>query len=398
MVKFIILTVSAAMAGATIANAEIRTKTYWETQKLQIPLQSSSLQTRTTLIFEQITEASVDSICEEWIPGTNGRWERATCYDYECAEGGTGSSKAWNRFYNAKRDERAKILAAAIQGIGEGSAKSLIEKGYFDKKPRSWNEFKAAIRQAGEQGVITKTVASSVLGQYQKENMEALGYKPGQCQVKTNLCDQFVEAVPGHYESKACVVTDREVTDRQNVTFDVNVTNAVLQESEKETLELELSPKLENITMTGAYFNQYQLSADYTGTNYATVAITGIQRNRVSLPSRYFIGGSLKYLKSQNTMEFAVQVDPRLIGQGDEELVLEYAVNTCSPGWTGFCGVGWDATQPIKEVVITQGTTIIGVNVAPGDKAEVEYSIRKRNSRFYNANPFKSETSTERAK
>jgi hypothetical protein len=108
---------------------------------------------------------------------------------------GRGQSPLWDKFYSGSlsRSQRIEVLKDAIQGIGDATAALVYPYFYGDgiRKARTWKDFAARIREAGndiefrscvrkEKGMDHCIRASSwvpkVLSQYATENRVNLGY------------------------------------------------------------------------------------------------------------------------------------------------------------------------------------------------------------------------------
>ncbi len=110
---------------------------------------------------------------------------------------GAGQSPLWDKFYTASlsKGERIEVLKDAIQGIGDATAPHVFPYffGQGIKKPRTWKDFSARIREAGSDleyrtcqrhelshCIRASTWVPKVLDQYASENRENLGYTKAQ--------------------------------------------------------------------------------------------------------------------------------------------------------------------------------------------------------------------------
>ena len=380
------------------AQAQLRTTTRWSTETVNLSVQGLNSQARFSKQFDKILEVEVQRTCQEWIEGTGGGWVTGTCYELECTQG-AGKSPAWDAFYSAKKEDKARKLADAIKGVGKASSEALVAGNYFSSKPRSWADFKTEIKRAETAGVITAQVSSMVLNQYQNDNRQNLGYSSSDCRSVPYACQIWQDGTPGYYRNYTCTETETQVIDTRYVNFQVNVSNAILLPYETEKFKLNLSPEFSNISVQGAYYNNYNLNLQPESLTSMVIYLEGLQRNRVNLPAESIRSTQLKFYKAANQMQLEVQLDGKYLAlEGNESAVLEYVVKTCKPKWTGLCGIGWDEKQAPVTIPAREELVRLNIGVRPGDKAAVEVRLVKKASQFYNAAPVSKETATVRAK
>jgi hypothetical protein len=396
--KIFNLVILSILSLGNLSQAQIHSEIYWTKSNAKIQLKSASGSYQFSDTFSKILEVQVPSICRDWVDGTGGAWQTATCVELECSGSGSGKSPAWDAFYAAKKDQKAIKLASAIKGIGKASAEKLVSAGAFSSKPRSWSEFKSEIKKAETSGVISAQVSSMVLNQYQSDNRSTLGYSSADCRTNTYSCQQWVEGTPGYYHEYDCLDTQSQTLETRSMNFTVNVQGAVLQSFETENLNIIVSPDLNDLKVDGAYYNIYRATADLQG-SFGSINISGQSRNLVQLPKAAVQNADLNYYSADRIMQFSLALDSKYLNTvPSEAMVLEYTVRTCTPGWTGFCKPGWDKVQSPQQVVLTQPLTRLNLTVTAGDKAEVEYKLYKATSSFYSANPIVEKTSTVKAK
>ncbi len=132
----------------------------------------------------------------------NSRMERVTTYVirtpiYDCEETqGDGRGGDWKGFYD-QAGNKANQLAAAIKGVGAGTAPHLV--AYFQRgKPRSWRQFSDLINTAAAEMERTTGInrgwTNNVLKQYKADNIVNLGYaSSASCRITGYIDERYEE-------------------------------------------------------------------------------------------------------------------------------------------------------------------------------------------------------------
>lgn len=70
----------------------------------------------------------------------------------ELAATSSDSKRDWDRAFRwgVSRNEKARLIASAVRGIGKSTADTLLRNGYLRYQPRSWTAFKNEMRRASE--------------------------------------------------------------------------------------------------------------------------------------------------------------------------------------------------------------------------------------------------------
>ncbi len=221
---------------------------------------------------------------------------------------GDGSKGDWKGFFNAKKEDKAAALAAAVKGIGLSTAKKIMKDGrYFQSKPESWEQFHKMIFDI--QDDLKLPVVSEVLGEYGKENERNLGYVP-----EGGTCEDI-------YEDRTFLdfrMTPVRIGDVKK-DVEINIDGAPLLSGESENYQVVLG--LDNhgqveVNLTPPdYFNTLGLESKTDRAGQTTFDLKG-SRNQIR-PSADFVqvtprvvDGKLKYqiVNNQPDSEGTVQV------------------------------------------------------------------------------------------
>jgi hypothetical protein len=325
--------------------------------------------------------------------------------DYSCATSGSaGKSLLWDEFYSTPKAGKAEALNKAILGVGKKTSQPLVDGGYFNRKPRSWNEFKAAIQRADADGAIPKGLATEILINNREGNMANLGYDGATACTVVSKTDTVPVLVSVSYP---CTVQEPGVLTRtlqtitQNVTM--NVHGSVLQPFEQDQVSVALSFDGRNIAVNDPQagpFNSYTVASRTDGGN-TIVDFQEAKRNLVSLPSDIVRSVSLDPLGS-GLADLAIQLDlNRYASSGPaDQVLMTYSVSACDiiKDWLhplgNTCAV---LGNPWKKGALVEGVPLAAVNHfrinAPNNqKVKVTYQIYRRNSKFFNSQPLSEQT------
>lgn len=318
-----------------------------------------------------------------------------TCYEYTC-RGGTGKSELWNAFYSAPRAQKPAALARAIKGIGQPSAEALVNSGYFGSKPRSWQDFAAEIKRAGDRGVIQKSAATAVTSTYRAENLVNLGYAADSCSERAYACTVWVDRLmPVRFTNYRDVVRRKIVATRlYKVT--ALVSNARLLSTERETVSFRVDENgavLES--EVSSTYNRYAVVTTPAGTGNVRVALTGVQRFLRDLSANVVRKDSFETVNGTPT--FTLDIDASFVPNQEDpnsQLVLDYKLMGCKT-ILGICRA--HQTLKTESKPLSQSRTAFAVDIPDGLKTWIEYTVARRNSAYFNDKPTPSrETSTVR--
>lgn len=215
-----------------------------------------------------------------------------TCYDLQCS-GSTGQSRAWNDFYSAKKERKAAKLADAIKGVGEGTASKFVEKGIFNSKPKSWNDFRSAIKTATQIGIISSEQERMILSTYREDNMSNLGYSSNSCKSVAYSCPEIIITSPSVFVPKTCTDVETQVIGNKAILYKVKVENADLLAGETENINVQLSVDPSQISLEPAYYNQYSTQLVNFNGQTGELLTQGQGRKQVDLPSSYLSNVSI---------------------------------------------------------------------------------------------------------
>lgn len=318
-------------------------------------------------------------------------WEAGTCQDWDCSQaGGGGSSPLWDAFYSAPRERKPKALADAIKGVGEPTALKLIAAGTFQRKPRSWEAFKEAIRSAERAGHISRDITYQVTVKYADDNLVNLGYTQASCRRHTYACDVLVERFVQEQFTNYRPVTRTRIVESFPRRFQVVVRDPKLQSFEQDTIRITAGREPNNVTITADRHMRYSQQMSIQG-DLARIELVGTDRIRRAVPNSSVVRNS--YQLRGNVPTFTVAVDPRFIpaAGGNDQLVVKYRVGSCKT-ILSICGKKTESAEMVQP--ITGSETNIVINNVKGLKSWVKFSVARKNSPWY-SDDFTAEVETD---
>lgn len=309
-----------------------------------------------------------------------------TCFNLICS-GKMGDSALWNEFYNGK-GSKVKALAAAIDGVGDASAEALIRNKYFTKKPKSWEAFAKELHDAGEAGVIQKSVVTMALQNKRKTNMAQLGYGEKSCREVSQSCSLWIPTkVRVPIVRFVDVPRERVVQTR---TFDVNVKamDAKLLPFESDHLSFSIDENGNVMADGDGGLNQYEIQ---TSKNRGQISIEARATSRKlrDLPSDAVRSQDLSVVNGR--AKFTLDVNEAYIPGAEDpnaELQLNYKIQRCKTGYWGTCGMfsSWeDAGAGV--VTLRNSRAEIDLDLPSGYKGQVVYSLKRDHSQYFNGRP-----------
>ncbi len=324
-----------------------------------------------------------------------------SCPVLQCSNG-NGQSALWNKFYSSAKNEKANALNQAIDGVGASSAAALIEKGYFHKKPSSWEDFCTEIQRAADNGVIKQSAASTIIYKSGPKNAENLGYGSQDCHIATKPCSRWdSQLVPVPFTNYRDIEQSKVLQSRAfDVNISVNDAKLLPFESENLNFKIDETGKVFVVDENGTY-NSYKVTASKSGEKNISINAVAQQRNQVNL-GRVVLQDNLMLVQEPNKVaQFYLDVDPKYLPSKENDpqaqLVVDYVVRTCEYGWTGLCGFGdWKKTLTGSKP-ISQARTMIEWKIS-GDsqaipfkrKVNILYSVKRLNSVYFNSQPTQS--------
>jgi hypothetical protein len=318
-----------------------------------------------------------------------------TCPDFQCSTG-AGKSELWDAFYAASGDRKAAALDAAISGIGEVSAKNLVAKGYFKSKPRSWAEFSREINMAADRAVIKRSVATMVLENNRYENITKLGYAGNTCQEIKRSCDLVISKLVQVPFQNSREIEKRKVVESRTFNVTVNVTGALLMQSEKDIITVKVNELGKVVAVDAQGYNTYDVSSWSANGQNVTVDVKATNRILRPLPNNLIRQESFILVDGKPT--FILDVDPQFIPGKDDpnaQLVLDYTIQVCEYGWTGTCGFSSWKNLKMSSTVITGARTTLQIEVPRKNKAQIQYRVIRKNSVFFDGNGLSQRESDE---
>lgn len=355
----------------------------WENAKISFNVDSNSVRNSYTAQVNQILSWS------EMESFTNVRFEYvdrlqdSTCYKMVCS-GGTGKSEAWNAFYSAPKDQKPKALSGAIKGIGDSTAKKLVDSGYFKSKPRSWEEFASEINRAAGQGIIQKGAATDILNTYRGENASNLGYNNQSCSEQAYTCQQWVSVlVPVPFTDQRSV-DKQKISDTRQFDVEVEVKGALLLPFEKDPMQFEINENGEVLGKDRAgELNRYSVESKKDG-NDVTIIATAQGRNLIDFPQRAIARDI--FTPTNRVPTFAVELNPSYVPAAEDpnaQVVVDYTVFTCARGFLGICGA-WKPFRTAQATFTGPRAIVAFTDLPRKSKAYISYTVTRRNGLFFN--------------
>lgn len=305
-----------------------------------------------------------------------------TYEDLECREVEGEGRGDWHGLFSAPKREKAKRLADAVQGIGEGTAQCIIDSGAFSSKPRSWSAFQKRIREAEE--VCGKGIYYRVVVQHGRDNVSSLGY----------YNDQDCRTVQ-RQERVNRPVEHREPDHMARVTVQLTFRGGPLRPSESESFSVHYDGITAGVEPSSRY-NRYQVTqtgaSDFvldgqrqrtTPTNTLSLEVLrrglGMVIQLTDPDSRNVIG------ESANAQTFAMlKIRQKVIFDWKHPIAT---LKDKTVGETTIPLYGGGATPDLEKV--------LGNLVPRGEKYYFEYALVRKNSLLNNDKQSNSKESVE---
>lgn len=389
------------LAGYAKANPNSIKELYWASKSAKLQMDAGEKSFTIADTFQKILRVTTPIDCSYYVDPVV-RVVPGDYYDMDCGgQSGKGSSALWDAFYSAKKELKVSKLNDAIKGVGDATAKRLYDGKYFDKKPRSWDEFKGAINKAVAEGAIDNNTKTLILSTYRKENMSNLGYTTDSCKVVVIKQDIVEVITPGYSVQKVCPVVDETVVDQRTLKYEISVSNAAILPSEIDEMDINLSGDPAQMSISEGRLNKYQITrVTANGLDSYSVQVSGIARKQVALPNQAVTAVDLSQTSNSSAV-LNVNVLPYALPLANERLVLQYEVRSCAPGFLPCYPSLAGATKKTGSVDIKSTATQIQIGpdmlVTPGKKGMkvyVEIKLSKQNSPFHTAKEVNKETKT----
>lgn len=186
-----------------------------------------------------------------------------TWTDWECDYTPPDSSGNWEGFFNVPKASKPEALAKAIKGIGTSRAREIVysSRGFFQRKPRSWNDFKQEIRRI-ENEMDAKGIYSEVVIKYGDENRVSLGYgSQGEGDYSCRPVTRTDTALVLRTQSRLVNTLVKRV--------DILFENSILLSGETEEFTLRWNGQDETVSInTANAFNSYGIEISSRGSIY----------------------------------------------------------------------------------------------------------------------------------
>lgn len=357
-------------------------RVYWTKAEKQYLVGQNGIHETFTAEIQQIKEWTESVPYEDTCYRDGYNEQPGYCEGYHCAPGGSGKSEAWDAFFSAPKSGKADALADAIKGIGKASADKLLAANFFNRKPRSWEAFADEIQNAVNSGVIGKDISYQVLVKYKAENVTNLGYDVGSCTTYQYACTIYTPGLVAYPCTKYQDKTYTRVIDSMRRNVSIDVTGSDLQSFETDTATVNVGRDDGDVSAEIGPYNRYNVSVEQRH-GMAQIHATGVQRILVDLPRSVVKAGAFQHQGNQGV--FGVKINPQFMGEGRDQLVLKYNVNTCKMNFFSICLGGYKAGADVV-VPVTQVETAISIPLQSKTKSKVVYSLARKGSHWYNDN------------
>lgn len=271
----------------------------------------------------------------------------------------------WKGFFNAPKSEKAARLADAIKGVGMNTAQRLVADGFFNRKPRTWDEFRDVILSADR--VYHIGLSNQVLVTYGRENAQNLGYYSAQ------TCREELT-----YQNVWEQVTDRVFSHNVTKHFHVEIEGANLLRGERETLTATFDGFADSLSISSGLNSYTVMRADQGGTVLYHLLATRI----LVTPAN-----TLTVIPSNDGGEMALKViDAAFDAETARESGTPIAIITIQKKRK----LWFDQTIATieKELSTASEATLIQTGVRPQSGADyyVKVQLKRVGSRFHNGN------------
>lgn len=363
---------------------------FWEADTLKIPLNAGdSVNQYFNVKFNQYSSYEMKETVEKIIPRVVTRWVEGSSAIIVCSpKEGIGRSKYWNAFYSAPASQKAQALADAIDGIGNASAKALIQADYFRLKPRSWEDFEREILRAYRNNVINQLVEYQILYKFRQENMTKLGYNTqssGDCSLVVQTYVYPQEVVVNEKVKVEVIVPHRDLISSETRQFHFEISGQKLQSFEQEMLIFSFNHDTNQVTLAPAAYNNYSVSFD--GQN---IKVEGASRKNINLPDDVLIRGAT--LETSNGVaSFTAPINKKYMPKNASQgyLFVSVEVYSCDRGMFGCSVLHRNERKEVPAVIqpnLATGLVNYKFPISPGRKFWVRYWVNMASSPWYTNN------------
>ena len=284
-----------------------------------------------------------------------------TYEDLDCVEVKGEGRGDWHGYYQARKGEKANALMAAVKGVGPATAQCIVDTGVLSPKPRSWNQFKDAMRQADQ--ACGKGIYGRVVDKFGETNAQALGYYSDQDCRKV----QRTELVPE-------LVEHSEFDHAAQTTVAVRFEGGALLPSESDSFMVGYDGVNTDLQANSRY-NRYQISRD--GDGYVAVGQRQAVTPNNSLLVEILPNGSMRVTDT----DFAPRLD-----NAQAQTVANIKVQVKG----GWLRLGIAKTVAETKVPLSGGMrsmpveSLISAVVEKGKEYRISYTLTRMNSLLNN--------------
>jgi hypothetical protein len=331
-----------------------------------------------------------DYACQVKTPRQGVTWQRAP----------SNMNEGWKRLMpnnpNGARspEEKANALNSAINGIGKEYCQRLIQRGFLNSTPQSWEAFTQAINNAARAGILLPQQVTSTLVTSEFENHTGLGFsltQEGGYDVHPGTCYGYIRTdhvrVGSHPETRYQTVRTQTGTVERSLT--INIGAGLLLPSEQEEVDFTVGANPEDLQYTGATHNHYQMtfSNGPESTRYenglsvirsaSTVNLTAIERIRPTASSNLI--NDIKIAdEGANGMTATLSMSDlaqELINVGTPagNFIIRYDITACKP----FLGVCLNFNEVTAQRSVQATSRVQVLQLEPGIlKKKMRYKVK----------------------
>ncbi len=191
----------------------------------------------------------------------------------------------WDGFFNASASARPGILAGLIDGIGMPTAKKIVKANVFDRKPKSWEEFKDVIEKAqdkiGDNNLYNNVIARS--GSQNKQKLYGTGTRG---EKRGNFYYEY-QKVGQHFDTQVILVDGFETKTYEKLKYSetasvrFSVLDSVLVGDETEKFTLRFDGRNVDVRESGTYNRYVTVKNDRDNFGNFEVQLKSVERYRI---------------------------------------------------------------------------------------------------------------------
>lgn len=305
-------------------------------------------------------------------------WVTVPVIDLDCSNIPGDGKGNWHGFFNVSRTQKPAALAEAIKGVGIKTAEQLVNRGFFNRKPRTWQEFSSVIIAADRE--LRTGFSHQVLSTYGQENASNLGYySSGSCRYVTKLelvLQEVTRRIPAGSNSKH---------------FEFEIEGALLLNGESERINASFNGFEATVSVDSIY-NSYRKNCVDRG---STVVCQMVASRKLVTPAN-----SLSLIPSNVGGIMTVKiVDNNFDAETARESgtpVVQIKVVKNRKFW-----LDKEIATVERELNLNDAVTVINTGIRPGDSGDYYVAVRIKRvggSRFFAADKLSDKRESSKVK